>query len=212
MNLSVVLVLIITTIISLWSKEVFALHYAREDGPVEYATAILLFLSSLVLWRNARLLKTPSVSAVGLTIFYGLMFFVAAGEEVSWGQRIFGWQSGEFFVENNYQAETNLHNMVIGEIHLAEQVFGHALSVAILFYLVVLPFIHNRVGFLKTLTKRMAIPVPRKEHAILALFATIVIGSIVVARKWEIYELCFSLFTLSIFLNPANQMLKGHSN
>jgi hypothetical protein len=34
-----------------------------------------------------------------------------AGEEISWGQRIFGWATPDFFRENNIQGETNFHNM-----------------------------------------------------------------------------------------------------
>lgn len=45
--------------------------------------------------------------------FLGLGFFyiVCAGEEVSWGQRVFGWETPESFAEANEQGETNLHNL-----------------------------------------------------------------------------------------------------
>src|SRR5690606_6041111 len=33
------------------------------------------------------------------------------GEDLNWGQYIFGWQPAEFFIEHNKEAETNLHNM-----------------------------------------------------------------------------------------------------
>ena len=40
-----------------------------------------------------------------------LIFIFGAGEEISWGQRIFNVESSEYFLENNAQGETNLHNM-----------------------------------------------------------------------------------------------------
>lgn len=39
----------------------------------------------------------------------GLFYFL--GEDLNWGQYIFGWQPPEFFAEHNKEAETNLHNM-----------------------------------------------------------------------------------------------------
>ncbi|MFP4486403.1 MAG: hypothetical protein ACLFOC_05545 [Campylobacterales bacterium] len=47
---------------------------------------------------------------------FSLLAFVAALEEVSWGQHIFGFESGEFFEENNLQKETNIHNLIDGNI------------------------------------------------------------------------------------------------
>ena len=47
-------------------------------------------------------------------VFYlmlGLLFFVCLGEEISWGQHLFGWQTPDVIRDLNYQEETNLHNM-----------------------------------------------------------------------------------------------------
>jgi hypothetical protein len=35
------------------------------------------------------------------------------GEEVSWGQQIFNYNTPEFFLDNNYQNETTVHNLKI---------------------------------------------------------------------------------------------------
>ena len=42
-------------------------------------------------------------------------------EEISWGQRIFKIESPEFFIQNNFQRELNLHNFfnpILGIIYL----------------------------------------------------------------------------------------------
>ena len=39
------------------------------------------------------------------------VLFVAAGEEVSWGQRVFGIETPDAFVDDNRQDELNLHNL-----------------------------------------------------------------------------------------------------
>jgi hypothetical protein len=144
------------------------------------------------------------VLAAACSIFYGLLFFLGAGEEVSWGQRIFGWESGEFFMENNKQMETNFHNLVVGDLHLAKTLFGSVLTTVILLYLVALPLLYPRVGFIKRLADRFAIPVPGVRHTVLALLASIVIAIMDQNRKWEVYELIFSLLMLSIILLPQN--------
>lgn len=187
-------------------KIYFARYYATEDGAVEYGTALFLFFGSLVLAGyavNAMRLGSGFVKVASLW-FYAAMFFFVAGEEISWGQRIFGIESSEFFKENNYQSETTLHNLVIGGVHLAELVFGQILSVILLTYLLVLPFVYPRWGFAQRVVDRFAIPVPRTRHAVATLIATIVITSIDAGRKWEVYELAFALISLSIFLNPQN--------
>src|SRR4051794_35609203 len=63
-----------------------------EDHPLEGAGSIGLLLCSvlsLLLWRRERRIGGPrwrTLSLLGLAF----LFFVAFGEEISWGQRIFG--------------------------------------------------------------------------------------------------------------------------
>ena len=58
--------------------------------------------------------------AMALSILVTLVFVVMIGEELSWGQRIFGWATPEGYAKINAQGETNLHN-------LATQVFQNVL-------------------------------------------------------------------------------------
>jgi hypothetical protein len=203
--------LIIATLVAavgiyLWDKPYFYQRFAVEDGPVENATAIFLLVSSLVLALNAvRLTTRLRIIATLLTAFYALMFFVAAGEEISWGQRIFGWQSSDFFLTHNSQAETNLHNLTIGGVHLAKTLFGSGLTVAILLYLVVLPVLYRQIPRVARVVNRLAIPLAHPRHAIIAIAASLIILVLDVPRKWEVYELIFSLLAVSIFLRPQNR-------
>lgn len=202
-------VLVLSVGIYLYSTDYFSLRFAAEDGLVEYATAVFLFLASLVLMKRAFVLTGRQQSLlVILTFFYALLFFFAAGEEISWGQRIFGWETGETFQEINKQGETNLHNLIVktpwGEFHLAKTLFGPFLTLVLLLYLVGLPLVYERSAGVQRLANRFAVPVPGKRHAALALAASIVIAVIDVSRKWEVYELVFSLLAVSIFLLPKN--------
>lgn len=86
-----------------------------EDGLFENATALaLLFCAGLFLlialrrgWRTDRRL---ALSVLVLSFVCGFLFL----EEISWGQRIFGWETPETVADLNAQSETNLHNMFVG--------------------------------------------------------------------------------------------------
>ncbi|MEQ8929933.1 MAG: hypothetical protein RIE24_23440 [Silicimonas sp.] len=202
-------VLLLSVVIYFYSTDYFSLTYAREDGLVEYSTALFLCVASVVLVMNARSLKARGAGlAFACTLFYALVFFFAAGEEISWGQRIIGWETGETFEEMNKQQETNLHNLIVptpwGDFHLAKTLFGPILTLIVLVYITVLPLLYLRVGWIKRAANHIAAPVPGTRHAMLAVTASLVIAVIDVPRKWEVYELVFSLLATSIFLLPQN--------
>ncbi|SEK57789.1 hypothetical protein SAMN05421666_0913 [Roseovarius nanhaiticus] len=202
----IIATLIATVILALTSPDYFTLVFAKEDGLVEYGTALFLLIASIVMARHAASLWGQGRrGAAVLTAVYGLMFFMAAGEEISWGQRIIGWESGEFFLENNKQDETNLHNLMVGDVHLTKSLFGPVLTICILLYLVGLPLIYPKGGRIARLADRMAVPVPWLKHAAIALIASIIIAVLDADRKWEVYELIFSLLIVSIFLLPQNR-------
>ncbi len=203
---AVVLVLIVSIGVHLYDPLVFSGVFAAEDRSVEYSTAFGLLFCSFVFVAHALSLRRRAMTLAAIcTAFYGLLFFMGAGEEVSWGQRIFGWESGEFFMENNKQFETNFHNLVVGELHLAKTLFGSVLTTIILLYLVVLPLLYPRVAWINRVADKFAIPVPGLRHTIMAVLASLVIAVMDQSRKWEVYELIFSLIMLSIVLMPQNR-------
>jgi len=181
----------------------FSNVFAAEDQLVENATALGLFIAGLaLLWRARGFARRGAHGAVVATLLYALIFVFAAGEEISWGQRIVGWGTPEFFAENNYQNETNLHNLMVGEHRLARSLFGSVLTAVLLLYLVVLPLVYRRSGAIARLADRLAIPVPRPRHGVIAILASVIVGAIDVPRNWEVYELVFALLAVSIFARP----------
>lgn len=84
----------------------------REDGLIEWATALgfavaggFAALLASRLWRDRRVIL--SLLYAGLAA--GMAF--AALEEISWGQRVFGIESPEYFVEHSTKEEINVHNL-----------------------------------------------------------------------------------------------------
>ncbi|SDS37592.1 hypothetical protein SAMN04515667_2035 [Formosa sp. Hel1_31_208] len=93
--------------------------FVEEDGFVESIGALAFLMSSVVFTYLFFLKESDSQykffgKSTKWNIYFGLLgilFFMAFGEEISWGQRIFGWNTPERFSDINAQKETNLHNL-----------------------------------------------------------------------------------------------------
>lgn len=94
-----------------------ALHQAffAEDHFGEWLQFIVCVVTSLYCVRFFRDVKNPVLRGGSLLGAFGMFFL--AGEEISWGQRIFGFESS-YFQNQNYQGETNLHNLLPLESNL----------------------------------------------------------------------------------------------
>ena len=96
--------------LSVLNPDVYYQH-VQEDQPLEWATfwgfmaAAVLFMRAAILQRERRQLPW---------FFAGLATFcvLVAMEEISWGQRLLGYSPPLYFLENNYQQELNLHNVM----------------------------------------------------------------------------------------------------
>ena len=85
-----------------------------EDALIEYLGFTFLLLTSIFLiLTGARYLKRGLKWRTLAIIFFiaGIVFFWAAGEEISWGQRIFSLKTPEMLSKMNYQNELNIHNI-----------------------------------------------------------------------------------------------------
>lgn len=89
-----------------------SLVWGLEDGPVEWTGAIALAVAGVVFARIATLGSQRMRSRIWLGMLAALLLF-GAGEEISWGQRVFGFETPEVIEDVNVQAETNIHNLVL---------------------------------------------------------------------------------------------------
>ena len=81
----------------------------REDYWVENLTAVWFLLAGLLLF--ATTLMERSFLRRCVYILGGMAMVFAAGEEISWGQRIFGFATPDFLMSLNAQQEFNVHNI-----------------------------------------------------------------------------------------------------
>jgi len=110
-----------------------------QEGIVEKVSALLLLLSSAILaaamFKIKKIAQTPKTGQkimILLLVMSGLLF-VFFGEEISWGQRLFGWKSGAVFETYNYQNETNLHNFLNPALRYIYPLFGISFFIIMLF-------------------------------------------------------------------------------
>jgi len=120
MNKALTFLVLLSSYGILFLDEARILELGKEDGVVENIGAIF-FLTASVLLFAAYFKSTHHGNrfwsfSTRRNIFYlllGLLLFVCFGEEISWGQRIIGWDTPEAIKSMNLQEETNLHNLDI---------------------------------------------------------------------------------------------------
>ena len=90
----------------------FYLSIAGEDDFIEWSTMWSFLMASIGCVFGAILgynqFKKFEWFYVGLALFC----FIVAMEEISWGQRLFGYIPPNYFLENNFQQELTFHNMM----------------------------------------------------------------------------------------------------
>jgi len=92
-------------------------HLGEEDGLYEYLTS-LFFGVGAALYLRLFLVARPGCDLLLLrtrrNVFFlalAALFLFGCGEEISWGQRLIGFETPESFQGVNVQWEMNIHNL-----------------------------------------------------------------------------------------------------
>lgn len=188
----------------------FSERYVVEDSFTEWFTVGALFATFVVCARRLWILRgVRNLAFLAITGFLTLFCLFGAGEEISWGQRIFEFESPEFFIANNAQQETGLHNLqiIVGDkkYKVNRIVFGTGLAVMFFLYLAVITPLHRKNGRVTSLIDHLGIPVPRNYQIAAYLFvlatAELAIDS---PRRGEITEFGGSLIFMLNVAYPSN--------
>ena len=180
--------------------------YAVEDGLVEWLSVLALSLGSITNFYRAYILK-PFRSKrfiIMLTLLGGLFLFGFL-EEISYGQRIIGFESPAFFKEHNTQMEFNLHNLKFGEARINKLIFGTFLGICIVIYFLIMPFIYCKKEQVKNFVDGLALPVPKWFHIGAYLLLALLAEFIASEKKGEILEFggCWIFFLMTV--RPYNR-------
>jgi hypothetical protein len=182
--------------------------YLEEDGIVEWLTVFGLLAGFIVcLSRFFKFLRIKNWWFLAVTLILGLLLFMAAGEEISWGQRILGIKSSEYFLKNNAQGETNLHNLVVNGVKINKLVFSVLLIAMLAIYLAILPVLYKTQKGIKNFIDKSGIPVP-KPYQILSFLLLFGLSQLLKHdRNAELLEGGFAALFFLIISFPLNKEL-----
>jgi hypothetical protein len=136
----------------------------EEDKFFEWLTFIFFILASAVF----IFISFKTSNLVFLIVAFGL--FIGAGEEISWGQRVFGFKTPEAIARINVQGEFNLHNLTVVNSKDFQGNWKHGLKrlleinflfkISAMLFGIILPFCAYHIKFISGLTTRFKVPVP----------------------------------------------------
>jgi len=195
---------------ALTDPEYYTTVVAKEDGPIEWLTVIGLLLScGVAIGRVVSLRKSKNVGFLAVWAFLALVCFFGAGEEISWGQRIFNIESSEWFKQNNAQQETNLHNLVVEGKKINKIIFSVLLGLSLLTYLFVFTFVYRKSEGFKRFCDYLGVPIAHYHQVMAWVVVAIVSQGVIedVSRSSELFESAAVFVFLMNITFPYNRKL-----
>ncbi len=165
-----VLILVLVAIAGFFPG-VYPTSIMEEDGLIEYATAFVFLICSVL--SGYLVIKLPERRKKIIHFILCLGFFLCFGEEISWGQRILDFDTPDAVQAINVQGEFNIHNS-FG--YLADHVF----IAGVFIYGGILPIIASCSPFSAKLVDLTGLPI-----ASLGLAIGFVLASLL--HNWTVY-------------------------
>ena len=115
--------------------------FYSEDGFFENMTAIFLFIAFVAFFLSAKISNKKNLGwkIISFQFLLGAFCLLFLLEEISWGQRIFGWGTPDWMNKINSQHETNIHNICNKLFNteycaqFSQMIFNICFSLALLF-------------------------------------------------------------------------------
>ncbi len=184
------------------SGEANYLHVLREDGPVEWTTAIMAWLAGLVaLYYTLRTWQTTH-TINWFALIFGIVCLLIGFEEISWGQRLFGIETPTGIARYNTKDETNLHNMFPFLTGLKTRYIS---SVIVFIYGITLPLLSLAAPIRRTLD-RYSVIVP--GLSLVPLFFVSALLAFFDQPTGEEEDLAEMLITIGYFLTIVLYLLR----
>ncbi|MBI2519356.1 MAG: ribose 5-phosphate isomerase B [Bdellovibrio sp.] len=205
---AVIAAVLFGTILAQYNRTYFETVYTLEDGWLEYGGVWALgLLLVLCLKRIKDLWRVRTWTfRLGLIIL-ALLFLFGAGEEISWGQRIFGNESPAYFANNNTQGETSFHNLVIGGVKINKLIFGTGLTIGVIFYFLVLPIVYRRKETIRKFVDNFGIPIPKKWHLLAYIIVVLLAYASGSHKKGELMEFAGVWIFFCLYFFPVNKSI-----
>jgi hypothetical protein len=153
--------------------------WGKEDSFFEWLTALFYFIAAVLLVATFKKNKNIFLLLLALVLFFG------AGEEISWGQRIFGFATPEEINKINVQHEFNIHNMIVFDGKTmnggVKRGLSRFLEMDLLFKIftivfgIALPFCVYHFKAISSLSQKFKIPVPPISIGVFFLISWLVL-------------------------------------
>lgn len=119
----------------------------QDDHVVEYLQFFLLLGTAYASFIIAKYWQQKERILAILFFLASIVCFFAAGEEISWGQRLLGINTPEYIAETNTQDEITLHNYgsIFGYVYRGYMLVGLFGSTAWFFFKILKPKLSNRL-------------------------------------------------------------------
>jgi hypothetical protein len=180
---------------------------SKEDGLIEQATALIFLICSFLSAFVA--MKTSVRSRKIIHTLFATGFFLCFGEEISWGQRIFGFETPEIISEANVQNEFNLHN-------LGGYLFDHLFILGVFTYGFVFPALTWMHEFWLKLMDKLGLPIASPGLAVGFLLTSMIhdwtvyrVLPVTLVSIGELRELLSSICFLLLMIESRQLLLKG---
>lgn len=207
-QLIVTILVLLGTYFAFTNFHYFENYYVREDGPLEWLTFIAHICTFSVCIIRLIRCKGPFLTLLNLSLLgIGLIFLFGAGEEISWGQRIFLIPSPDYFIQHNSQREINIHNLIINEVRINRVIFGTIRGIVVAFYFLIIPIIFARMNKFRNLINNFAIPIPSFSLVLFYSALAMIVYTIPSQKKGEVLEFLGGWVFFMLVLSPKNKYI-----
>ncbi|MBA2330179.1 MAG: hypothetical protein H0V91_11230 [Flavisolibacter sp.] len=204
--LSIIFLAFVTGFILLKINVPFFETFTVEDGLIEWLTVIGLLAGSFTCFsRFIKLRKEKKWMFLTATFFLGIILFFAAGEEISWAQRLLGLQSPEYFQKHNTQGETNFHNLVLGGVRINRWIFSFLLIFVMSIYIIVVPLLYKRKKWMQNFVRYFGIPLPKTYQIISFILMFLASEMMNHEKRAELVEFGTAFLLFLVVAYPLNK-------
>ncbi|MDA0272298.1 MAG: hypothetical protein O3C68_03485 [Proteobacteria bacterium] len=193
-----------------FNHDAFRYEFVIEDGFIEWCTVIVLVSAMLVCGKRFFTLRRVRPTLfLTVTMLLTLLCLFGAGEEISWGQRLFGLETPDYLKDRNAQGELGLHNLVIEvngeEVKLNKLIFGTGLAIALLIYLFIATPLYRKNDRVRSFFNAIAAPMPRNFHIIGYLLVVATVELLIdSSKRGEMTEFAGSIIFALNVIYPYN--------
>ncbi len=203
-------ILIIFVLVAIYISRINLYYFESamvvDDGIFQLMIFGTLIFASFMCFYRASILR-PFRGGVFATflVIAGVVFLCFAMDEMSWGQRVFGFRTPPFFLIHNTKMQLNIHHLVINGFRMNNMIFTLFVKIMATLYFLVMPFFYPKLEKIKSFVNRFAIPLPRYTQTGAYLILAGLVNLIPSELRYVIFEFGFYWILVLMMYNPLNE-------